>query len=180
MHWSEGGRRTHSREDFPPHDSDRVRAFIAIRMNPEVEDAIASAVEELAGKSEGVKWAPRTNLHVTLKFLGAAVDPRKLEPLAEALHSVAANTPEFDAIARGIGAFPNLQRPSVIWAGLKGVEPGTLAALAARVENATVQSGFEREQKRWTGHLTIGRVRDPRRTGALRDAALTIDRKSVV
>lgn len=171
MHWSEGGRRTHSREDFPPHDTDRVRAFIAIRMNSHVEDAIASTVEELASKSEGVRWAPRTNLHVTLKFLGPAVDPRKLEPLAEGLHSVAAITPEFDAAACGIGAFPNLQRPAVIWVGLKGVEPGTLAALAARVENAAVQCGFAREQKHWNGHLTIGRVRDARRTGSLRDAA---------
>ncbi|HUA35713.1 MAG TPA: RNA 2',3'-cyclic phosphodiesterase [Candidatus Binataceae bacterium] len=172
VRWSEGGgARMHSRDDFPPHDAESVRAFIAVRMSARVEDEIAGAISELARASEGVKWVRRENLHVTLKFLGAAVNPRKLEPLAEALHDVAASTTEFDTLARGAGGFPNLDRPRVVWVGLHGVEPGTLAALASRVEGAAADCGFERERKRWTGHLTIGRVRDDRHVGGLRAAA---------
>jgi RNA 2',3'-cyclic 3'-phosphodiesterase len=58
-----------------------------------------------------------------------------------------------------------------VWVGLRGVEAGTLSALASRVDNASAQCGFEREQKRWTGHLTIGRIREPREIGALQTAA---------
>jgi RNA 2',3'-cyclic 3'-phosphodiesterase len=176
-HWSEGGHRTHSRDDFPPRDSDTVRAFVAIRMNAQVEEAIAATIAELTANGPGVRWVPPANLHVTLKFLGAAVDPRKLEPLAEALHRVALGTPEFDVIARGVGVFPNFARPHVVWAGLAGAEPGSLAGFASRVDGAAAQCGFERESKRWTGHLTIGRVRDSHNLGALRDAARAMERR---
>ena len=172
VRWSEGGGvRMHSRDDFPPHDAESVRAFVAIRMSARVEDEVASAIDELARESAGIKWVRRENLHVTLKFLGDAVNPRRLEPLAEALHDVASSTIELDATASGIGGFPNLDRPRVVWVGLRGVEPGTLAALASRVEGAAAECGFERERMRWTGHLTIGRVRDERHIGGLRAAA---------
>lgn len=162
----------HSRDDFPPSDAKSVRAFIAIRMNSRSEDAISAAINELSSASgDAVRWVKPANLHVTLKFLGPAVDPRRLEPLAEALHEVAAATIEFDAVARGFGAFPNLDRPNVIWVGIQGAESGTLAALAARVDNATALCGFERENRRWNGHLTIGRVRNHRPSAEFRDAA---------
>ena len=174
MQWSEGGGvpPMHSRDDFPPSDVKSVRAFIAVRMNLKSEDAISGAIDELRSASgDAVRWVKPANLHVTLKFLGAAVEPRRLEPLAEALHDVAIATGEFDAIARGIGAFPSLDRPNVVWVGIRGVESGTLAALAARVDNGAALCGFEREQKRWNGHLTIGRVRNHRPGDAFREAA---------
>jgi RNA 2',3'-cyclic 3'-phosphodiesterase len=173
MQWSEGGGpRIHSRDDFPPSDAKSVRAFIAVRMNSKCEDAISGAITELNSASgDAVRWVKPANLHVTLKFLGPAVDPRRLEPLAEGLHDVAAATIEFDATARGIGAFPNLDRPNVVWVGIRAVESGTLAALAARVDNAAALCGFEREPKRWTGHLTIGRMRNHRPGDAFREAA---------
>jgi RNA 2',3'-cyclic 3'-phosphodiesterase len=162
----------HSREDFPPSDTKSVRAFVAVRMCSKSEDAIGVAIDELRGPSgDAVRWVKPANLHVTLKFLGPAVDPRRLATIAEALHDLAMTTGEFDAIAHGIGAFPHLGHPSVIWVGIKGVESGTLAALAARVDNAAALCGFEREQKRWNGHLTIGRVRARRPSAEFRDAA---------
>ncbi len=174
MGWSEGGGgpRMHSRDDFPTSDTGSVRAFIAVRMNSKSVAAIGAAIDELRGTSgDAVRWVKPANLHVTLKFLGPAVDPRRLEPLAEALHDVATATSEFDASARGVGAFPNLAHPAVIWVGIRGIESGTLAALAARIDKAAALCGFEREQKRWNGHLTIGRVRGRRPSATLRDAA---------
>ena len=144
-----------------------MRAFVALRMNPEVEDALAGFVEEMRGLASGIRWVRRTNLHLTLRFLGDAIDPRRLAALRERLIEVAAQTAPFVIDARGTGAFPNLGRPRVIWAGLAGNE---LVRLAARVEDAAVEAGFTRERRPYSPHLTIGRVRDLRGWSAARRA----------
>jgi 2'-5' RNA ligase len=128
-------------------------------MSPEVEDALAGFVEEMRGLASGIRWVRRTNLHLTLRFLGDAVDPKRLAALHEKLTEIAARTAPFVIDARGTGAFPNLSRPRVIWAGLIGDE---LVSLAARVEDAAVDAGFTRERRPYSPHLTIGRVRDLR------------------
>jgi len=156
-HWLENRPREHSHENFPPHDLKPVRAFVAIRMNAQVEDAIAATSDSIKQPSDGIRWVPRANLHVTLKYLGPKVDPNRLERLTAGLHDVARKTAPFEVAARGLGAFPNLEHPNGIWVGLHSVE---LGALAARVEAASAEYGFERENRRWSGHLTIGRVRD--------------------
>lgn len=159
VHWTEGHPREHSHENFPPRDAKSVRAFVAVRMNHRVEDAIAAAIQDLRRPRDGVRWVPRPNLHVTLKFLGPAVDPHRLEPLTTGLHELAMKTAGFDVEASGLGAFPNLEHARAIWVGLHSVE---LGALAARVESTAAAYGFERENRRWSGHLTIGRIRDKR------------------
>jgi 2'-5' RNA ligase len=168
VHWTENRAREHSHENFPPHDAKPVRAFVAIRMSAQVEDAVAAITEKFRRPRDGVRWVPRANLHITLKFLGPSVDPHRLERLTAGLHEVAMKTAPFEVAARGLGAFPNLEHPRAIWVGLHGVE---LGALAARVETAAAEHGFERENRRWSGHLTIGRVRDTQHlTAATREA----------
>jgi 2'-5' RNA ligase len=133
-----------------------VRAFIAVRVDDAVENAVVALVDELkAAGSEGVRWVRRGNLHLTLKFLGPAVPLGKLEPLKTMLERVAAESPPFELRVRGVGGFPTLQHPRVIWIGLEGEE---LGRLARRVEEAAVRCGFEPERRAFTGHLTIGRV----------------------
>ncbi len=159
VHWSEGRPREHPHDDFPPRDSGPVRAFVAIRMSSAVEDAVAAAIEELSLPRDGVRWVPRANLHVTLKFLGPAVDSHRLERIASGLHEIASRTTPFEVEARGIGGFPDLEHPRAIWVGLHSV---ALGALAARLESKAVECGFERDDRRWNGHLTIGRLRGSR------------------
>ena len=136
-------------------------------MNPEVEAALASFIEEMRRLASGVRWVRRTNLHLTLRFLGDAADSQCLAALREKLTEIAAQTAPFVIDARGTGAFPNLARPRVIWAGLVGDE---LVRLAARVEDAAVEAGFTRERRPYSPHLTIGRVRDLREWSAARPA----------
>jgi 2'-5' RNA ligase len=157
VHWTENRTREHSHENFPPHDLKPVRAFRAIRMSAQFEDVVAAMTETIKRPRDGIRWVPRANLHITLKFLGPSVDPHRLERFTAGLHEVAMKTAPFEVAARGLGAFPNLEHPRAIWVGLHSVE---LGALAARVEPAGAEYGFERENRRWSGHLTIGRVRD--------------------
>ena len=150
--------------DLPPNTADTLRAFVAIRLGAESERALAGLIDELRSPGDGISWARRANLHLTLRFLGAAVDSRLIPPLIEKLKAVAKETTPFTVAARGIGAFPDLARPRVIWAGMEGAE---LLELASRVEQAAVESGFEPERRPYSPHLTIGRVRDLRRWAPL-------------
>jgi 2'-5' RNA ligase len=162
--------KTDLRDDLGSRDAKGVRAFVAVRMNEQVEDSVAKTIDELKHPDDGVRWVPRANLHITLKFLGPAVDPHRLHQLTAGLHQLATRTAPFEVAATGVGAFPDLEHPRAIWVGLHSVEAGALAALAARLETVAAEYGFEREKRRWTGHLTIGRVRDEPINGKTRDA----------
>jgi 2'-5' RNA ligase len=142
----------------------KVRTFLALRVGDEVEAAIFRLVEELRAPNDGVAWARRDKLHVTLKFLGAAIDSARLAPLAKAVAEVSKGAAAFQVRTRGIGAFPNLRRPRVLWTGL---ESQSLIRLASQIEDAAAHLGFEHAARPWAPHLTIARIRDPRRVTSL-------------
>jgi len=169
-HWTEGQARTNLRDDLGQHEAKGARAFVAVRMNEQVEESVAGAIDGLKQAGDGVRWVPRANLHITLKFLGASVDSHRLQRLTAGLRQLAARTAPFEVAAAGIGAFPDLENPRTIWVGLRSVESGALAALAARLETVAAEYGFEREKRRWSGHLTIGRVGDRAISSETRDA----------
>lgn len=142
----------------------KVRAFLAVRVGDEVEAAIFRLIEHLRAPDDGVSWAHRDRLHVTLKFLGAAIDSVALAPLAEAITHVSDGAAAFEVRTGGLGAFPSLRRPRVLWTGL---ESEALIRVAKQIEDAAALLGFERAARTWAPHLTIARVRDPRRVKSL-------------
>jgi 2'-5' RNA ligase len=153
---------------------ERVRAFIALRLDAAIEDEIAALVERLrspenrpenGGRENDIRWVRRANFHLTLFFLGPAVPRERLTPIADALAAIAEATAPFEIGARGVGTFPNPARPRVIWVGLESDE---LLALAARVTEAAVRCGFAPERRAYSPHLTIGRVRSLASPGRLR------------
>src|SRR5271165_5760219 len=104
-HWAEGQAPTQPRDDLGNREGKGVRAFVAIRMNEQVEESVAKTIDELRRPHDGVRWVPRANLHVTLKFLGPAVDSHRLQQLTSGLRQLAAKTESFELAAAGIGAF---------------------------------------------------------------------------
>lgn len=138
---------------------EKVRAFVALQVSAQVERAIGGLIDELRAPRDGIKWASRTNLHLTLKFLGPAVPIAKIDLLKPELHAVASETSAFELAAAGVGAFPSLGRPRILWVGLKA---DALLDLARRIDEAAARCGFEREQRPFSGHLTIARVNSPR------------------
>jgi 2'-5' RNA ligase len=108
-----------------------------------------------------VAWVPPRNLHVTLQFLGGQSEER-LQEAEAALAEAAAESAPVDVTFHGIGAFPGLERPRILWVGLA---QGALDVrrLQARVAAALAARGFPREERPWHPHLTIGRVFDERR-----------------
>jgi RNA 2',3'-cyclic 3'-phosphodiesterase len=128
---------------------------------PEVADRLCRAQAELTPLLSDVRWIKRESLHLTLKFLGQ-VDDARVETVQKAIAAAVAPLPRFTISCRGLGVFPDIRRPRVIWAGLEG---GALAALAQATEAALDPLGFPREAREFKPHLTIGRWREGARGG---------------
>jgi RNA 2',3'-cyclic 3'-phosphodiesterase len=142
----------------------RVRAFVALRLDGAVEDAIEQFVAPLRPLGNGVRWVPRSNFHLTLRFLGNEAPSALIEALVPELAAIARRTQPFVLSVESIGGFPQLARPRVIWIGLHG---DGLLELAASVRTAAAHVGFEGDEHPYTPHLTIARVHEPNRLGEL-------------
>jgi len=139
--------------------SEKIRAFVAIRASSAVERAIDDLITELRTHNDGIRWVSSANLHLTLKFLGPSVPAEKIDRLQPELSKIAADTHPFDLEAAGVGGFPDLTHPHVLWVGLRS---DALRDLAARVDDAASRCGFEREHRAFNGHLTIARLKRAR------------------
>jgi 2'-5' RNA ligase len=146
-----------------------LRAFIAIKLSEELKCQIGEVQAELKRRAfgrDGLGWVRPEGIHLTLRFLGDIAE-EQAETLGSLLRDVAAGMMPFVLEARGIGAFPNLRAPRVIWLGLHGTPEAmdSLQRMHARVEDGVVGLGFPREPRAFTAHLTLARVRD-RQSGA--------------
>src|SRR5207244_2026935 len=112
-----------------------------------------------------VRWVDPTGLHVTLKFLGE-VREGELSSVAGAVRATAAEHAAIGLALGGLGGFPSLARPRVLWAGIRTGTP-ELGRLAAALERTLQPLGFPPESRPFRGHVTIARVRSPRGLGRI-------------
>lgn len=139
-------------------EGETVRCFLAIDLGDEVRGALLEALREFRRTSADVRWVRDAGLHLTLAFLGS-VETQRLTAIRGAIAAVAVRLGPLVLEVRGLGAFPNLRRPRVLWAG---IHAGGIEALAESVGEALVPLGFARESRRFHPHVTLGRVRSPR------------------
>jgi 2'-5' RNA ligase len=134
-----------------------IRAFIAIELSPEIQERLEGVSAQLKGRLEGapVRWVPIENIHLTLKFLGD-VSLSNLDMLKKILAGVSSMHRDFEISAGGLGAFPKIQNPRVIWVGLEA--PAELAGLQHAIDQETARLGYAREDRPFSPHLTLGRV----------------------
>lgn len=139
------------------------RMFLALSFSVAATRKIAEEVERrkaaMAEAGFRVAWVPAANLHLTLKFLGS-IGEELVEGVSGACRRVAARHRPIEANAVGLGAFPSLGKPSVLWVGVDA--PQALAALQRDVEGAMVELGFEKEERAYHPHVTVGRVKESR------------------
>jgi RNA 2',3'-cyclic 3'-phosphodiesterase len=144
-----------------------IRTFIAVDLDPAVRRRLVELRRELSRADADVRWVREQGLHCTLKFLGG-VEQEKLEQVHAALCTALMRVAAVSVQARGVGVFPNAQRPRVVWVGLEDepTAPGgpagsaeRISALAAAVERALVPVGFAAEERPFRAHVTLGRVR---------------------
>ena len=132
-----------------------MRVFAAIEIPDDLKEALRSFVGRLQPTAK-IGWSPVDNLHVTTKFIGEWPEPR-LDQMKRTLASVPVNG-AIEVTVKGLGWFPNPRRPRVFWAGVEGGEP--LRTLARATEQAVAQLGVPIEQRAYSPHLTLARIRE--------------------
>jgi 2'-5' RNA ligase len=130
-----------------------LRLFVAI----EPPEAVRQALQQLQ-RGAGVRWIAPEQLHLTLLFL-ENVPAEFLEPLCRALTTI--SLPAFDLALAGLGCFPSPRAPRVLWAGLE--RQPRLDELATAIRQAATAGALPVEERPFTPHLTLGRVREPAR-----------------
>lgn len=143
-----------------------LRIFIAIELSDEVKHLIAKLQKNLQETDADVKWVLPDICHITLKFLGN-IAPSQLEPIKNIMEECAAATRSFALTLEGVGSFPTGKRPEIIWVGIK--EDSQLTALAAALEKKLFNIGFQKENRPFNAHATIGRVKSSRSAQLIAD-----------
>lgn len=154
-----------------PHHSERserssvihrksMRLFIAIEITDEIKRQLVDVQQQLKGSAVDASWPRPEGIHLTLKFLGE-VPEAKAQEIMRTLTTAVRGTGQFRLEVGGVGTFPNPGNARVVWVGLSG-DGGKLSSLQASVDEAMTGIGFERDNRGFTPHLTLGRIKSIR------------------
>ena len=144
---------------------EKIRTFIAVRLDSEIRSELASIQDELKKCEVDVKWVKPGGIHITLKFLGYVLESQ-LKDIFKATDESVKEIRPFTLSFSGLGAFPKLQNPRVIWVGVKeGKEE--LVRISRNLEEILSQCGFKGEDRPFHPHLTLGRVKSPKNRDSL-------------
>ncbi len=134
-----------------------MRVFIAVEISESIRSTIVQIQGKLRGTEDKIKWVNPSLIHLTLKFLGE-VRKERLGAVIEVVQKIAPKFSPFFMEVKGVGAFPTSSSPRVMWLGV-GRGSTNLQRLASELENHLAKDGFSKEKKKWTPHLTLGRVK---------------------
>jgi RNA 2',3'-cyclic 3'-phosphodiesterase len=133
-----------------------IRTFIALPASPSVQQSIVTVQSQLQEAQATVKWDTPEQFHITLKFLGD-VETNRIDSLAKALHHTLDSFNQFDITYAGIGAFPDLENPRIVWIGIQNNH--AILTIQQAVEQMCEELGFPKETRAFHPHITLGRVR---------------------
>ncbi len=141
-----------------------TRTFIAIPANDELYARALATIDELRPLTDNVRWVAPDNLHWTLQFLGEVEDVTLYE-ICRDVARVCDSTEPFELSGLVVSAFPNIEKPRTIWLGA-GEGGAELRQLQDGIEDRMAKLGFRPERRKYTPHLTIGRVHQGSHGGA--------------
>ncbi len=134
-----------------------ARAFVAIELDAPLREAISDLQARLRPRLAGIRLVRPEGIHLTLRFLGDTPSSQ-VETLRPGLAAAAAECPPAEARVAGLGTFPERGSPRVLW--LELAVPPPILALQRACERAARTAGFEREERPFRAHLTLGRWRE--------------------
>lgn len=134
-----------------------LRVFLGIELSSDLHQKLANFQNELRGILPKVNWVRSESIHLTLKFLGN-VAIGMVDQLVPALEPIRKNQPPLTVEIQGLGVFPHIRRPRILWIGCTGDIPALLN-LVSRIERALGPLGFSPEEKPYSPHLTLARIK---------------------
>lgn len=138
---------------------EKKRLFIALNLPKEVKEEAEKIIKKLAGQTKAVKWVKSEGLHLTLHFLGY-LDDRQTEQIKLVMQSFTGKFGQFNFILDNLQAFPDLQRPRVIFLKCRQTNGKTVFKLQQLLGQKLRQLGFNIDQRIWQPHLTLGRIKE--------------------
>ena len=135
----------------------QIRTFIAVDISNRMQTSAAKLIARLSANAVDYNWVEKANLHVTLNFLGD-VEESELPAVCQLVKNTVADFGSFELSLEGLGCFPNLEKPRVVWMGCRG-GLHEMAALNSRLADALEEMRFPRERNDYRPHLTLGRLR---------------------
>ncbi len=142
-----------------------MRLFVALRIPPAEGERIREGAALLRKADFPIRWTDPEQYHLTLKFLGDVPD-EKVDAIGEVVSGIAEGTPPVTLRLGGIGAFPTIRRPRVLWMGVEATP--VLRCLKQDLEWALGELGFERDARAFHPHVTLGRSKTEDGGGAFR------------
>jgi len=134
-----------------------IRAFVALPV-PAVVGRVAANARTLCTGIDGVvRWVAPERIHLTVKFLGD-MDDGNVPAIHALLTETAAATGPFRLAVGGLGVFPSVKNPRVLWMGITGDTPA-LVDFARQLDTALTTLGFAAESRPFRAHLTLGRFK---------------------
>ncbi|HBQ38923.1 MAG TPA: RNA 2',3'-cyclic phosphodiesterase [Candidatus Omnitrophica bacterium] len=142
-----------------------MRAFLAVELPADIRRSLADLQSQLAKTRADVKWTEEENLHITMRFLGEITGPQR-QGLEEMLRRAASRHHATTVQLDGLGAFPSVDSPRVLWVGIReGQEE--LTKIAQEIEQGVTALGLPKEDHQFSAHVTLGRVRSPKHRAQL-------------
>ena len=136
---------------------ERMRVFLGIELSGELRERIGSLQDELRPRLHAARWVPAANLHLTLRFVGET-SPERADFLRANLRAPIRREAAFGLALLGLGCFPRVEKPQVLFIAVAPVED-TLLVLHRSVERVIQSGGFEADARRFHPHLTIARFK---------------------
>jgi len=140
----------------------RIRSFIAINLPREIKEKLAQTIIELKKVNARVpiKWVNPEIIHLTLHFLGD-LDERELLEVQNILSDLVIKNNTLELEIGGLGGFPNLQNPRIIFIDCREVGGKTLVNLQNAIGKRLKKIGLQTDNRPWQTHITLGRVKMP-------------------
>jgi 2'-5' RNA ligase len=148
--------------------SHKIRAFVALKLPENIISSIKRIQEDLKLYRFPVRWVRPEKMHLTIKFFGEIAES-DIKHIGAAMNNCAGSYAPLSLSAKGVGVFPSIARPKVIWTGISG-EASLLFDLRNALENRFDEISFKKEARPFKGHLTIGRFRERADSGKLIEA----------
>ncbi len=134
-----------------------IRLFLAINLNSGTLNKLSKTTEELKSDFREARWCKKDAMHLTIKFFGV-IPLLSVVEIGKAVRSVIASTSPIRFEVKGVGGFPSLENPRILWAGItEGKEE--IVKLAQDISDALEEYDFIPERKKFVPHITLARFK---------------------